>query len=81
MFERCLVLILLLVQIRRFFCFIFFQSVSFVFVAFEVYVVDVCAFERGALDFNRKLLLFPFSLRVSAPHNGCHAATISFVVI
>ena len=46
-----------------------FQNVSFVCVAFEVYVVDVCAFERCALDFNRKFLLFPCSLRVSAPHN------------
>ena len=58
-----------------------FQNVSFVFVAFEIYVVDVCAFERGALDLNRKFLLFLFSLKVSAPHNGCHTATISFVLL
>ena len=80
MFECCLVLILLLLQFSSVVV-VLFQSVCFVFVAFEVYVVDVCAVERGALDFNRKLLLSPFSLRVSAPHNGCHAATISFVVI
>ena len=49
--------------------FLFVRSVSVVFVAFEVYVVDVCAFERCALDFNRMFLLFPFGFRVIAPHN------------
>ena len=43
--------------------------VSFAFFAFAIYVVDMCAFERCALDFNRMFLLFPFSFRVSAPHN------------
>ena len=39
------------------------------FFAFAMYVVDMCAFERCALDFDRMFLLFPFSFRVSAPHN------------
>ena len=68
MFECCLVLILWLLQFRRLSFFVF-QSGSSVFVAFEVYVVDACAFDRCALDFSRKFLLFPYSLRVSAPHN------------
>ena len=39
------------------------------FFAFAFYVVDMCAFEGCALDFNRMFSLLPFSFRVIAPHN------------